>query len=211
MLLSDGFEEFEILKAGDVFVESPDLSYARGYYLIRFESLPFARRFLRRFRRNEWTIAALRRMLAEHFDAYAVSELNEDTIIEQLAAHLVSGRLKVRRRRSNYFSARAGGQSGQITPQPTRPDEQYSAAGGKFQTDPQARRPEEKLTWVAFKLRDMAGQPVPGMKYRVKLPGGAVEEGELDAYGEVEFDGIYPGTCRISFPDLDEEAWEEQQ
>lgn len=63
-------------------------------------------------------------------------------------------------------------------------------------------------TWVEVCLVDMEGKPVGGKHYLIKTPSGAVEEGNLDTSGRVRVNNIDPGTCTISFPDLDREAWE---
>jgi hypothetical protein len=64
-------------------------------------------------------------------------------------------------------------------------------------------------TWVEFFLVDREGNPVPGVRYRVKLPDGTTKEGVLDTYGQANFYQIDPGNCKISFPDLDKDAVEE--
>ena len=65
-------------------------------------------------------------------------------------------------------------------------------------------------TWVKIKLIDMRGKPIPGERYRIKVPGNVEpQEGVLDDEGEAACWGIDPGTCKITFPDLDEEAWED--
>ncbi len=63
-------------------------------------------------------------------------------------------------------------------------------------------------TWVAIKLVDAAGKPVPGRPYQVKLPDRSLREGNLDSRGEARFDDIDPGKCEVCFPDLDKDAWE---
>jgi hypothetical protein len=68
-------------------------------------------------------------------------------------------------------------------------------------------KPQEK-TWVEIVLVDMEGKPVPGVRYRVKLPGGEVKEGLLNSYGQAGFYELDPGSCQVTFPDLDAEAWE---
>lgn len=64
-------------------------------------------------------------------------------------------------------------------------------------------------TWVKIKLIDMVGKPIPGERYRIKVPGGESVEGVLDDQGEAACWNLDPGTCKITFPDLDEEAWED--
>ena len=63
-------------------------------------------------------------------------------------------------------------------------------------------------TWVEIALVDMEDNPVGGKHYLIRTPGGAVEEGYLDSTGRIRLNNIDPGTCTISFPDLDREAWE---
>jgi hypothetical protein len=46
------------------------------------------------------------------------------------------------------------------------------------------------------------------MAYRITLPDGSVAEGTLDENGFARVEGIVPGTCQITFPSLDKEAWE---
>ena len=71
-----------------------------------------------------------------------------------------------------------------------------------------AEKPKEKKVWVEIILVDMEGQPVPGVKYRITPPGGAPVEGTLNQYGQAGLYQIDPGSCKITFPDLDKEAWD---
>jgi hypothetical protein len=66
-----------------------------------------------------------------------------------------------------------------------------------------------KKTWVKIALVDMQGKPIPNERYRITLPGSTQPvEGTLDNRGEAAHYDIDPGTCHITFPDLDMEAWE---
>lgn len=62
-------------------------------------------------------------------------------------------------------------------------------------------------TWIAIELIGEDEQPIPGMAYAVTLPGGTVKEGKLDDQGSAVFMEVPPGTCTVSFPELDQEAW----
>lgn len=53
--------------------------------------------------------------------------------------------------------------------------------------------------------------PLAGEKYRVVLPDGSVREGTLEVDGVVRFEGIPRGPCQVSFPELDQDAWEEDE
>lgn len=63
-------------------------------------------------------------------------------------------------------------------------------------------------TWVGIELLDKkTGQPISGCFYRIELPDGRVVQGTLDANGTAGVTGIDPGTCTITFPNLDAKSW----
>ena len=69
---------------------------------------------------------------------------------------------------------------------------------------------QKKQSWIEIQMIDEENQPVTGEKYCITLPDGAtVAEGTLDEKGSARVAGIEPGTCKITFPDLDKDAWEE--
>lgn len=84
-----------------------------------------------------------------------------------------------------------------------------SVPGGQFEQTEHESEPDP-TSWIKIKLVDMEGEPVPSEKYRVVTPGGEVKEGTLDANGEAYVRCDEPGECEISFPELDESAWEEK-
>jgi hypothetical protein len=76
------------------------------------------------------------------------------------------------------------------------------------QPPPRKAAPEEApKTWVAVRLVDADGNPVPGQRYQIKLSDSSVEEGTLDADGSVRFNNIPPGQCQVRFPDIHGSEW----
>lgn len=69
-------------------------------------------------------------------------------------------------------------------------------------------KPKEKKAWIEIILVDAEGKPMPGVKYRITPPGGTPKEGRLNEHGQAGLYQIEPGNCKITFPDLDKEAWE---
>jgi hypothetical protein len=67
---------------------------------------------------------------------------------------------------------------------------------------------ESQHDWIEVQLVGEDGRGVPGQRLRVTLPDGSIREETLDAEGVAGFDGIASGTCTITFPDLDQDAWE---
>ena len=51
-------------------------------------------------------------------------------------------------------------------------------------------------------------EPIPGERYRLTFSDDSVKKGTLDQNGFVRVDRIPPGDCKLTFPDLDKEAWE---
>ena len=95
-------------------------------------------------------------------------------------------------------------------------DQRQSQAGqyGSVQTKPYKppqtqEEKEKKSSWIEIEMVDEDNKPVPGESYRITLPDGeTIAEGTLDDKGFARLDGIEPGTCKITFPDLDKDAWE---
>jgi hypothetical protein len=67
---------------------------------------------------------------------------------------------------------------------------------------------EEKKAWIEIEMVDEDDEPVAGVRYKIELPDGSVSEGSLDSNGFARVDGIEPGNCKVSFPELDKSAWE---
>ena len=67
---------------------------------------------------------------------------------------------------------------------------------------------EEKTSWIEIEMVDEEDEPVPGEKYKITLPDDSVAQGTLDDKGFARIEGIDQGTCKITFPELDKDAWE---
>lgn len=92
--------------------------------------------------------------------------------------------------------------------------EQFQQEKGKYGTTPvqphkraEAETQEDKPSWIEIELIDDDDQPVPGEPYEVTLPDGSLAAGTLDQNGFARIDGIDPGSCQITFPKLDVDAW----
>jgi type VI secretion system secreted protein VgrG len=89
-----------------------------------------------------------------------------------------------------------------------------SAVTGSSDSDapshnPKAPENQQKKHWIEIKLVDQDENPVPGERYKITLPDGTtVASGTLDDKGWARVDNIDPGTCKVTFPNLDKDAWE---
>jgi hypothetical protein len=68
-------------------------------------------------------------------------------------------------------------------------------------------KPKKETAWIEIELVGEDDSPVGGERFQLVLPDGSTREGVLDHAGRVRIEGIDPGTCKVSFPNLDEEAW----
>jgi type VI secretion system secreted protein VgrG len=67
-----------------------------------------------------------------------------------------------------------------------------------------------KTSWIEIALVDQDGQPVSGEQYQITLPDGSTMSGTTDGDGMARVDGIDPGTCQITFPNIDKNYWHKQ-
>jgi len=74
--------------------------------------------------------------------------------------------------------------------------------------DPSSPENQDKTNWIEINLVDEQGKPVAGEAYVVTLPDGStVADGTLDDKGHARVDHIDPGSCKVTFPNLDKDAW----
>ncbi|MHB1024433.1 MAG: type VI secretion system Vgr family protein [Desulfobacteria bacterium] len=84
-------------------------------------------------------------------------------------------------------------------------DKTYSAAETHNESSEES---QQEKSWIEIKLVDENNDPVPGERYRVEMPDGKIAEGSLDHNGYARVNRIKPGTCKVTFPKLDKDAWE---
>jgi hypothetical protein len=90
-----------------------------------------------------------------------------------------------------------------MTPDPT-PESRALDYGTIIQECPLRK----EKTWIAIQLVGEDDKPIPGVGYRILLADGTTQEGFLDSKGNARVDNIDPGTCVVTFPGLDHDAWE---
>lgn len=158
--------------------------------VLKFQDTQSAVEFLRVFKDDALEMASLRASVAEY--SYDVHRLDDEQVLALFASLLVSGRVVLLR-----------------TIKLTR--------GRRFELEAETKKRKEKelarastpkpKSWVEINLEDSKGDPVPGERYRIKLPDGSVQEGNLNAFGHAEYYEINRGRCEVSFPDLEDEEW----
>jgi type VI secretion system secreted protein VgrG len=75
--------------------------------------------------------------------------------------------------------------------------------------DPNSEDNQDKRHWIEIELLDKGGKPVAGEPYRIVLPDcTTVADGTLNEKGWARVDKIDAGTCKVTFPHLDRDAWQ---
>jgi hypothetical protein len=80
-------------------------------------------------------------------------------------------------------------------------------SGGSGASGDDSGDAEKKTGWIEVALVDGNGKPVPGEAYSVTLPDGSVAAGTLGADGTARVEGFDPGSCQVTFPNLDGKSW----
>lgn len=68
----------------------------------------------------------------------------------------------------------------------------------------------EERTWVAFRLLDLAGDPLPDVPYEIELSDGSTLSGTTDGDGNARHEGIVRGGCTVTFSDLPDRYWQHE-
>jgi uncharacterized Zn-binding protein involved in type VI secretion len=66
---------------------------------------------------------------------------------------------------------------------------------------------QDKKHWVSIELVGQDGKPIPDEMYHIELPDGSAVDGALDDKGQAKVEGIDPGNCKVTFPNLDKDRW----
>ncbi len=145
--------------------------------------------FLRRCAADETNLVALRGLLSELDNSMLLGPLGAEVVVEKLLWLMERGRFVV----------------------VTRPCEGPGSLPQDYEDEPEQRPQESEVaetkTWVEIQMVGADDRPISGERYEVVLPGGERKTGTTDAAGKARFSGIDPGSCTVSFPDLDEDAW----
>lgn len=134
-------------------------------------------------------IRALRRLLAQ--SSAGVDRLDDDAVVEYLANCIESGQIIA------FRETDAGGIWAERITQEAPPPAPAVLTGVM------------ETTWVEVQMVDLAGEPVANERCKIVLPDGTVRETKTNYVGRIRIDGLTtPGSCEVSFPDLDADAWE---
>ncbi len=123
---------------------------------------------------------------------------SDDALRKRLLDLLIAGRLTAIECRLSGVPSKEAEQP----PQDRQPLAARTADAGGKKSDRRAVK-----TWIEIRLIDDEGNPVPNEKYRLVLPDGSTAEGSLDANGWARRDDIDPGSCQVSFPNIDGPLW----
>lgn len=144
-----------------------------------------------------------RSILADEHDEWMLRDLSDNAVLLQFSHLLSMGVWHIHEHRpTQQAQARSGLASGNRSIKDAlRRDSTYS--------DPSSfRNREPSEDWIEIELLGEDDLPIPSERFEIRLPDGQLVSGRLDRHGLARITGIETtGTCYISFPDLDRDAW----
>ncbi len=183
----------------------------------RFLDESDARSFLLRIAGDEGS-AALRVVLGGDAPWLDVGRMDDHEVVARLARELVCGSVRAARKPLPAPSRiPVGGGTAAATSQAMTPRQWEAAARAErplpapraqpAATEAAADPPAPTTDWIEVRLVGEDGAPIAGERFVVVLPDGSQREGTTDSDGLARLDNIASGNCRVSFPDLDRDAW----
>jgi len=144
--------------------------------------------------RDSLTLAALRRLLAELDSSPPTALLahSDAELLDRLARECERG------------------EHGRLTLWQRQPPTADAATFAPIaqQDDPSGAGEAAEPDWIELELCDQDGRPLARQRFELELPDGTVRRGRTNAHGFARLTCILPGTCELSFPDLDASAWD---
>ena len=153
--------------------------------------------FLHTFMPDPLSMMTLRHSLTEVLTSTNIAGLDDQEVLEQLAGRLVDGSIRVMPFAPSQPTIQGGGHAQTATDVAEKEEEEEQATPTAV---------EQRTSWIEIKLIDEESSPIMGEKYRIVLPDGSITEGQLDSDGKARIEGINPGTCKVSFPELNARA-----
>ena len=71
----------------------------------------------------------------------------------------------------------------------------------------QKEQEKQETTWLEIELLDEDGEPAAHEKYKVIDSAEKEKTGTLDGNGYTKVEGLKPGSCKVIFSELNEDAW----
>lgn len=187
--------------ARSIFRGSQELYFHTEEEVIQFCDHTAALEFLRECAADPVALEALRDVLGDLSGTTIFERLDDDELLDHLAALLVSGTVRVARAPGVAFGTSA-------------PEEAFLGEDDEYEESidekglPVRRRKRHDRSWIEIQLVDEKNNPVEGERYEITLPGGGMRSGSTDREGLARHILDERGMCKICFPDLDRMVWE---
>ncbi len=92
---------------------------------------------------------------------------------------------------------------------PRRQSAEMPAAQPQEAKPAEAEPTQREEHYIQIQVVDDDGQPVHGVAYELKLPDRRVRRGVTGGNGVIYYADLDPGSCELTFPELDQGTWEQ--
>jgi hypothetical protein len=98
----------------------------------------------------------------------------------------------------------------QASPEEKKAHKDLGKPAGAGASKEEADDEKEPLSWIEIEMVGEDDKPIAGVPYEIELPDGSLASGVLDDKGLARVEGFIKGSgqCKVSFPQLDKEAWD---
>jgi len=145
-------------------------------------------------------VAKLRQLLGGELGKQ-IAQMSDAQVVEQVALRVADGRWS----QSLVGSAPLTG--GSSAAQVAAAASAAAAANAEGAGARRVTDDSKKKTWVEVELLDYNCRPVKGAKVEITLPDGSTTRAVLSSEGTLKVNGIDPGACTVTFPDIDGREW----
>ncbi len=216
-IIRSGAQRIAILRSHEC--GSDDIPMQIGY---RFLTLDF----LRVFAHEPLYMKTIRNVLAEHLSVMDILRLTDEEVLQQFTWQITEGYIRLvrwiespLRATGRSASSEDYSESDSVAGQDTHSEVSSEASSGtdsgigagvaetaeESTIDTETTVPQEETDWIEFRVvDDGTGQPVSGVRLKIRLPTGEIRDYTTDGDGIVRIGDLPDGMCDIvEIKDLD--------
>ena len=172
--------------------------------VMAFDDRSSALRFLRVLIPDPFNMATMRGALADAGYHSNIERMEDQGILDQLALLITSGVILIIESPVDALVPPL-----RTIPLAAKKEAEPAPAPRPVKKPPPAAAKVPKKTWIEIELVGEDGKGIKNEDYLIVTADGKEYTGKTDRNGSVRLEEIPEGDCTVSFPSMDQDAWEE--